>query len=443
MSNPEDSAHLERIEQAMAAKGVEIDIQMVELPYEGYAEKLGVMILSGDVPDLIYFQGTGAGPAGDEKVAEQGLLEDLRPLIAGTTNLKDALWPHNLGRLENYPYLTHVFPVRVWQPVIRKDWLEKTGLGVPETLEDYVTLFRALRDGDLDGDGQNNTYAVTTAGTIVELDSIFNMAFGIEQSWVKNEAGEWIHSRVSAQERAKLEFYHQLFAEGLLDPEFITTKFDVKEDKFYTGRVGMVMASSPESTDIYYGKLRQVHPDAELQVLPPPMGVAKGLSAIDVSKETRGFGISTLARNKTEIVALLDFLASPEGQTLERLGFEGTHYTKQDDTIILTPAFSTWYARFMSVRPSAWTPSVPLHTAGGDQAIAQAAEYFRADNAFVFPFDFAADLDAADNVYKSNVFRFISGERPFNQWDTFVAEWNAAGGARLTEHARSVLNASN
>ena len=31
------------------------------------------MLLSGDIPDLIYFQG------GDQKMAEQGILEDLTP----------------------------------------------------------------------------------------------------------------------------------------------------------------------------------------------------------------------------------------------------------------------------------------------------------------------------------------------------------------------------
>lgn len=441
LSNPADVAHIERIEKAMAARGVDIDLQLVELPYEGYAEKLGVMILSGDVPDLIYFQGTGTGPAGDEKVAEQGLLEDLRPLIDGTTHLKKALWPHNVDRLSHYPYLMHVFAVRVWQPVIRKDWLEKAGVGVPETVDDYVELLKALRDKDLDGDGQNNTFGITTAGTTAELDAVFNMAFGIEATWLKNDKGEWINARVSQQEKEKLAFYRSLYDQGLLDPEFITTKFAVKEDKFYTGRVGMVMASSPESVDIYHGKMRQVHPDAELQILPPPRGVKQGLAAVDVSKETRGFGISTLAKNKKEIVALLDFLASPEGQMLDRLGFEGEHYTKDGDKITLTPAFPTWYARFISAQPEAWKPPVPLHTEAGEQILEQAAKFYRADNAFVFPFEYAADIDAAESAYRSNVFRFISGERPLDDWDGFVEEWNAAGGTRMTEYARTVLDA--
>ena len=48
-------------------------------PASGYADALGVMLLSGDIPDLIYFQG------GDQKMAEQGILEDLTPWIEKTT----------------------------------------------------------------------------------------------------------------------------------------------------------------------------------------------------------------------------------------------------------------------------------------------------------------------------------------------------------------------
>ncbi|WP_376742886.1 extracellular solute-binding protein [Ensifer canadensis] len=156
-SNPDDVKHLQRIEEALRAQGTDLDIELVDLPSSGYADKLSVMLLSGDIPDLIYFQG------GDAKMVEQGVLEDLGPMLADTKYLKDALWPHNVERLKNYPYLLYVYPVRGPQPVIRKDWLEKTGLKAPETVEDYVTLFKAIKDGDLDGNGVADSYGVTTA----------------------------------------------------------------------------------------------------------------------------------------------------------------------------------------------------------------------------------------------------------------------------------------
>lgn len=438
-TNPADVAHVERIEQAMAAQGTEIDIEIVDLPGSGYADALGVMLLSGDIPDLIYFQG------GDAKMVEQGILEDWRPWIEGTEHLQAALYPHNLERLENYPYLLYVFPPRAALPVIRADWLERAGTGVPETVDDYLELFRAIRDGDLDGNGQDDTWAVslagaTGAGGTDELDTIFDRAFGITGSWVQGADGQWISARVSDQEREKIAFYRQLFEEGLLDPEYVTTQWDVKEDRFYTGRAGIILGTAGEVIDIYGGKLRQVEPEAELVVLPPPSGPGGegGVRAIDVSKEGRGFAMSVLSENKEAVVALMDFMASPEGQMMDRLGFEGEHYVRNGDAIEVTPAISTWYARFMAA--SNWEPPVQWMSEAAAASLEMVDADFVADNAFVFPAEYAADLDAATNVQKAWSFRFISGEASIEEeWDDFVAEWNAAGGERLTEYARSVL----
>ena len=437
-TNPPDVAHVERIEAALRAQGTDLDIEIVDLPSSGYADALGVMLLSGDIPDLIYFQG------GDAKMAEQGILEDLNPWIEKSPNLKAALWPHNIERLKNYPYLLYIYPPRAPQPVIRKDWLEKTGLAAPQTVEDYVTLFKAIKDGDLDGDGQPNSYGVTTAENTNELDSIFNQAFGVTSTWMQSEAGEWVHARVTTQEKDKIAFYAQLAADGLYDKEYVTSKFDVKEDKFYTGRAGVIFGSSAEVIDIYGGKMRQAHPDAniELVLLPVPKGPAgQGLAAVDVSKEARGFAIATTSEHKEEVAKLLDFMASAEGQMLDRMGFEGEEYTKEGDAIKVTDKISTWYARFFAA--ANWVPPVEWKSQAAQDSLANIQTWFKPDNAFVWPAEFAADLDAAENVYRSWVYKFISGEASMDQWDQYVAEWNAAGGQRLTEYARTVLDPSN
>lgn len=433
-SNPDDVKHLQRIEEALRAQGTDLDIELVDLPSSGYADKLSVMLLSGDIPDLIYFQG------GDAKMVEQGVLEDLGPMIAETKYLKDALWPHNVERLKNYPYLLYVYPVRGPQPVIRKDWLEKTGLKAPETVEDYVALFKAIKDGDLDGNGVADSYGVTTADNTNELDSIFNQAFGITGTWMKNAGGEWVHARVTSQEKDKIAFYASLREQGLYDPEYITTKFDVKEDKFYTGRAGVIFGSSGEVIDIYGGKMRQVHPGTELVLLQPPKGPGgQGLAAVDVSKESRGLAISAVSEHKAEVMKLLDFMASPEGQMFDRLGFEGQEYTKDGDAYKVTDKIATWYARFMVA--ANWTPPVVWQSEAAQQSLATIQKDFKPDNTFVWPADYAADLDATENVYRSWVYKFISGAAKMDQWDQYVAEWEAAGGKRLNEYARTVLDA--
>lgn len=431
-TNPDDVAHIARIEAAMAAQGNEVNVEIVDLPASGYADKLNLMLLSGDIPDLIYFQG------GDEQIANQDLLEDWRPWIEGTENLKDALWPHNVARLDNYPYLLYPFAARSKAPVIRTDWLEQTGLGAPTTLDEWTELLRVLSDSDYDGDGVKNTYGIMAPGNTKELDAVFNQAFGVTGTWIQN-GGDWVDARVSDQERAKLEYYHMLYTDGLLDPEFITKNWEVKEDDLYAGRVGVVMGTAGPVVGIYRAKMRQVHPGTELTLLQPPAGVSQGLQATSVSKETRGFAMSVLSENKEAVVAFVDFLAGPEGQFMERLGFEGRHHTNNGGTVAITEDLGSWWPRFMVANPNAWQPPVDLLAPVAQASLDQGVEFFSADNSFVFPAELAVDVDAAENFYRTSVFRFISGELSFDDWDAYVADFNAAGGTKLTDYARTVL----
>jgi len=187
--------------------------------------------------------------------------------------------------------------------------------------------------------------------------------------------------------------------------------------------------------------MRQAHPDQNptLTLLAPPKGPAgQGLIALDVSKEARGLAIATTSEHKEEVVKLLDFIASPEGQAIERLGFEGEQYTKDGNTIKTTDKIATWYARFLVA--ANWQPPVQWMSDAAQGSLKTIAANFKPDNAFVWPADYATDIDATENVYRAWVYKFISGEAKMDQWDQFVSEWNSAGGEHMTEYARTVLN---
>ena len=437
--DPASENYIKNIEAGvLAMDGTEVDLQIVPIASSSYADKLSALLLGGDIPDLIYFQG------GDQKMVEQGILADLNPLLANTQFLKSELYGHNKERLANYPYLVYDFPPRAPQPVIRSDWLEKLGGKLPETVDDYTALFQAIHDGDLDGDGTaGNTLGLTAYVNTNELDDIFNQAFGVTGTWMKDASGAWVASRVTDAEKAKLTYYAELAAKGLFDKEYVTNKFDVKEDKFYTGKAGVIFGSSAETVGIYGGKMAAAHPgeNITLTLLPVPKGPAgQGLQAVDVSKESRGWAISSVASTETQTAAMkvMDFLASPAGQVVDRMGFEGTHYTKAaDGTVTVTPDMATWYARF-SYAPN-WTPPVEWRSQASLDFLANVNKYFTADNSFVWPAEYAADVDAAENVYRSWVAKFITGEAGMDQWDAYVKEWNDAGGAKLTDYARTVL----
>ncbi|WP_431642427.1 extracellular solute-binding protein [Enterobacter mori] len=432
-TNREDVEHIHRIEQALARQGHDIKIEIVNLSSSGYSDVLNVMLLSGTIPDLIYFNGS------DQKMVEQGILEDWRPWIAQTHYLKEALWPHNKLRLQNHPTLLYVYPLRARQPVIREDWLQKSGFSAsPKTLEEYVKLFSAIHSGDFNGDGKADTAGITSEKDLRDLDGFLNPAFGIHATWLKDAQGQWIHAQISSQERDKLQYYHALYEKGLLSSQYITTNWELKEDQFYTGKVGVVSVSSPGNVGVYQEKMRQVHPDATLTLLDPPTGPGgQGLAAVDVSMETRGFAMSTLSKHKKEVMILLDFLASPEGQMMEQMGFEGTHYVRKDDTFTVTPKINAWYPRF--IYAANWKPPVEWRSPAMLRYIDNSQRYFAADNAFIFPSTFAAALDSTSSIYNEWAYKFVSGKASFDMWDQYVNAWKSAGGNAMTQYAQEKL----
>lgn len=428
------------IEDGLAEEGWNITIELVETPAGTYAEKLNLMLLGGDVPDLIYFQG------GDEQMSEQGLLEDLTPYIDNSTYIKDNLYSHNVQRLANYPYLLWIKPVGSKVPVIRKDWMDATESGkallTNASIDNYYTFLKELKDSDLDGKGSPK-YGITVAGNLFEINQIFNQAFGLTSTWVKDESGQFVYSNVSEGERNKLAFYAKLYDEGILDKEYLTKAWDTKEQAFYDNEVSVIIGTSGKVIDIYDGKMKKTNgEESELVVLPPASGAGQGYMPVNTTKEARGFAMSALSEHKKEVFAILDFMASPKGLKLDSLGFEGVHYNVADGKIQVTEKAQEWYALFWepNTLPFADELASPLLGVPAMASLNLANKYFTADTDFKIPEEQAPNWDAMSNLYKEYSADIITGKLSIDAFDEFVEEWYDAGGTAITEYANEVLN---
>lgn len=433
-SNPVAKTYYANLEKALKKdEKLDVKFELVEMPQGTYSEKLNLLLLSGEIPDLIYFQG------GDQQMVEQQLLEDLTPYIEKSTYIKKIMGTHNLERMKNYPYLLWVKPLDSKTPVIRKDWLEQTAsskeLMENPTVDNYYTFFKELVAQSSEGKPK---YAITTAGDIGELDYLFEMAFGINQTWLKN-GSDYEYSKVSTKEKEKLAFYNKLYKEGLLDPQYLTKQWDTKEKAFYDGETAVIVGTNGKVVDIYNGKMKQVNGDnAEVSVLPPAKGEFQGYAPTDITKESRGLAISSQSKNKDTVFKILDYLASPKGQMFDRIGFEGEHYQVTDAGIELNEKYyNEWYARYWE--PEEFTTEKPLKTPllsePAEKSRELANEFYSEDNLFLIPEELVSKWDAMENLYKEYATDIITGKQPIGNFDKFVSEWKKAGGDEVTEYA--------
>lgn len=431
--------YFDLVEAGLAEEGLNINIELVEMPAGTYAEKLNLMLLGGDIPDLMYFQG------GDEQMAEQNLLEDLTPYIESSTYIKQSLYPHNKERLSNYPYLLWIKPVGSKVPVIRQDWMNETEKGTAllenPTIDNYYEFLKELRDSDFDGNGSPE-YGITVAGKLFEINQIFNQAFGLTSTWVKDDSGNYVYGNVSKGEKEKLSFYAKLYAEGILDKEYLTKQWDTKEQAFYDKEVGVIIGTSGKVIDIYDGKMKNTNGEnAELIVLPPAIGEGQGYMPVNTMKETRGLAISAISEHKKEAFAILEYMASPKGQKLDRLGFENVHYKVVDGKIQTTEEAQQWFALFWEPQELSFASelSTPLLGAPAMQSLKYANEYYTQDIDFKIPAELAPKWDAMKNLYKEYSADIITGKKSIDTFDEFVEDWYKAGGTEITEYANQVL----
>ena len=413
------------IEEKMAVHGQYVKLVFVDPPASGYASAMPLAVLNGEIDaDLIYFQG------GDQAVSAQGLLEDLTPYIEGSVWVKALMEETNAQKLKNYPYLLWLAPARVSTPAVRGDLAAQAesfpALLENPTPENYVAFMKELQDKGL------TVYGLTADGSLARFDSIFNHAFGVTGTCVQ-EDGKWIFAKASRAERDKLAFYARLYAEGLIDPDFLTNTWDVMEQRWYEGTAAIVAGTAGATMQVYDTKMISLHGAAgALTILPPAKGVSQSYTSIDVTKESRGFALNADSENKEAAWAVLEFMASPEGRLLDKVGIEGVHYTVENDEIVFTDRFGGWWARFWDTTRN-FNPQHPslqkwVLTDAAAKSLEMASGYAVMDHGILIPEDLAPQWDAMTNLYNEFAADVIRGVRPIDDFDDFVARWNAAGG---------------
>jgi len=413
------------INEKMAANGQYVNVIFDEPPASSYPTAVPLAVMNGEITaDLIYFQG------GDQAVSDQGLLEDLTPYIAGSTYVKDLMDESNVIKLQNYPYLLWLAPPRTYTPVIRTDWAEQMdsfdALMSDPTPDHYYNFFKELKDKGL------VECAFTADGSTARLDSIFNHAFGVTGTVVQ-EDGKWIFSKASQAEKAKLEFYAKLYQDGLLDSDFLTNTWDVMEQKFYEGKAAVLAGTAGVVIQIYNAKMTSVNgAAAELTVLPPAKGVSQSYTSVDVTKESRGFAINVDSKNKEAAFAVLEFMASPEGRILDKVGIEGKHYNIQNNQIVFTEQFPSWWACFWDIaykfEPQDPSLAEPVLSAPASKSLEMVNDYMVMDTNILIPNEMTPQWDAMINLYNEYSADIIRGIKPISAFDEFIQAWNQAGG---------------
>jgi putative aldouronate transport system substrate-binding protein len=225
--------------------------------------------------------------------------------------------------------------------VIRKDWLDKLGLKMPKTLDEFYNVCYAFTYKDPDGNGKDDTYGY---GAFVEnfdqeqfmgrrFDPIF-AAFGVAGTWNMTTDNFGLNVKKPAYFEA-LQFVKKMADNKVLDPDWPSLKKDDFRAAWKQGKFGIMREQNAALAAMAnYAPFDKNFPEGEWVPLPPPKG-PKGLSATGINDSNyRIYAVSAKAAKagkKAAIARLLEWMSSDEGYKLLGWGQQGINYNLDED----------------------------------------------------------------------------------------------------------------
>jgi len=418
--------YLEYVEQNTRLK-----LKLITPNSGSYADFLNALMSSDDIPDLIHTD----DPAWIAKYAEMGLLLPLDELLHNSVSGRKLLqlfpeeaWKASTfdGRIYAIPSLREVYGDEVM--MARKDWLDALDLDPPETLEQYKRVMYAFTYGDPDRNLKNDTWGLTIMPGSLARTAPFFGAFGVPRGgnqimqWKKQD-DELVYSGILPETKRALEFLAELYAEGVLDREFILNKPASFYDKIINGQVGLFSAAWDDVIGPIAESMRR-NPQAEWIRLPYPVGPDGQSGTANLNMVRSYTVIPRHSEHAREAISLLAFIAGDGHRTL-KLGLTGE---EERDSSVREVLYALADPNDPEVRKE-W-----LERLGGDGQLNENVEYImqharRSD--FQGPptpsmVKFGAQLLKLENEMFAQI---IMGMNPGQElFDKFSNEWIREGG---------------
>ncbi|MFF2091305.1 ABC transporter substrate-binding protein [Paenibacillus sp. NPDC058174] len=463
-----------------------VQLQFIVGPPNDNNDKRNVLMASGDYPEV--FLSGNFTPAEQMKFGKQGVFLPLNDLIdqyapnikkifEERPDLKTAVTSAD-GNIYGMPQVNECYHCWYAQKLwINQKWLDKLGLEMPTTTEEFANVLKAFKTQDPNGNGKADEVPLSGALSTWHGDLtgylmnafIYNNGDNQPYSYIRVKDGEVQLSASQPEWKDGLAYLASLYKDGLIDPQAFTQNQEGLQQlgnnvgdtilgAFTIGHAQMAVASSdPRNLDY---------------VAVPPL---KGPNGVQLSGYYKSVGnqgrfvITDKANEEQQIAAIkmLDYLWTEEGTWGQVFSVEGTSWSKASPDQLNVNGKPASYQVDPSYR------SETIHNDGWDQAgpdfrprerfeseavsqdmfspegyelrlVTETKKYegFEPKEAELFPIDIfisaedsekAAQLKATIEDYvKSNMLQFITGHKDVEKdWNSYVQGFD---GLKLKEY---------
>lgn len=436
------------IQELEKKTGIQIDFIDVPGGSSEQDQQLKLMLASGDYPDIIEWK-PQSYPGGAAKLLKDGVIVKLNDLIdKNAPNLKKVFDANpdvkkeaqlDDSTIAAFPCINPLkSPTDLRNQastgfVMRKDWLDKVGLNVPVSLNDWYTTLKTFKDKDPNGDGTVNEIPFDGTGVYM-----FELPFGIRGTFYRNPKTDKVaYGPIEPIFKDFLTEMNKWYKEGLFGGQVFTNDTKVVDSEINGDLCGSFKGLD-NAWSKYLPNIQKKNPNAYLVSVPWPTGVAgkpytERTELVTHINQELTF-LTSKCKYPEEATKLIDFMYSDEGLNYTCWGVEGKSFTVENGQKKFIPELiaNNELGKYISLGTS-W----PKYNGGDAYAsllskdqISARDTWGKADTGLLLP----AGLNFTDEEstrlneinsdignYGTDMFnKFISGQEPLTNFDTYV-----------------------
>ncbi|MDF2662216.1 MAG: transporter substrate-binding protein [Paenibacillus sp.] len=409
------------------------------LPVENFDEKLNLLMANKEPYAFMKLNATQYA-----KLASSGALEPLDELINKYgTNMKNVIsqtsW--NGAKLDGKIYgipETGSGTIVNTALVTRQDWIDELGLKMPTTRDEFYTFLKTIRE-------KKNVIPLT-GGKSPMLAEVAS-TFGVTTTW-NESGGKLTHMVENPGMKQYLAFMKKLYDEKLIDPEWSINQSNKVIENFTSGKAAIMMNGYYNMPTITTA-LNKNFPNAKIATMPFMKGDSGKMQVVAGGSIGWFIAVPKWSENKEEIIKYLDLKLDKDIFKGAAIGQEGVHHKFENGNYLpILPKFNDDLNNASSFLTGVDEKNYPIYWQARvrkDPVLTDAFTKIQENakgSTVTDPLAFAPPIDAiAKNAQKLNKFmedtfiKFIAGGESLDNYDKFLTQWKADGGADMIKAA--------
>ena len=193
-----------------------------------FEQKINLLIAANDIPDVLTINVEPYGLGILKKLVDNEMVADLTQTYAdyASPTVREFMEMSDNEPLDAVTYdeklmaIPSIADIETAIPVVwtRKDWLDEAGLEEPKTLDDVANIIKTFQE---EFDSAPLPANEKLPDSLYNLAFVFNACDAFVGDWIENDDGEIVYGSIQPEVKDALAILRSWYEDGLIEKEFL------------------------------------------------------------------------------------------------------------------------------------------------------------------------------------------------------------------------------